>query len=99
MEGVHEDVRAGVDLGDAWVGAGDVPRSQPAGPDDLSRQPGAIELVRQLDQLADRLLRLPHPQVAIRLEHAMALVAEHPAQAEARDAIHVLAEVRRGIDS
>ena len=54
MEGVHEDVGAGVDLGDPLVRAGDVPGAETAGADDLGGEPVALERVGELEQLGDR---------------------------------------------
>ena len=50
VERVREDVRAGVDLGDARVRAGDVPRAETAARDDLGAQPGGGERVGRPDQ-------------------------------------------------
>src|SRR6185437_4963761 len=47
---VHEDVRAGVDLGDARVRAGDVPRTESAGGDDVCRETIPIEGIGRGDQ-------------------------------------------------
>ena len=48
-----------------------------------------------LEELGVRRLRLLDPQRAVRLEHAVALVAEQPAQPQARLALDVRAELDR----
>ena len=50
VEGVGEDVRAGVDLGDARVRAGDVPGAEPARRDDAGGEAAAVEGVDDADQ-------------------------------------------------
>ena len=87
VEGVAEYVGAGVDLGDARVRARDVPRAEAAGRDDLGAEAAACR---------KRLRRRParrSPRVAfsmrsgtIRLEHAVALVAQQALEPEARQA-------------
>ena len=50
VEGVGEDVRAGVDLGDARVRAGDVPRAEAARRDDVGGEALRVEGVDDADQ-------------------------------------------------
>ena len=95
MERVAEDVRARVDLGVARVRTRQVPGAEAAAGDDLGGEAVAVELVDDLDQGVVRRPALLDPHGPVGLEHAVPLVAEDAAQAQARQPLDQPAEVDR----
>ncbi len=102
MEVVHDHIRAGLDLRDAGVARGPLPRGDTAGRADLAWN---TVLGKQLGDAGEELHRLALPfmaQVVVECQRAMPLVAGDSLEAQ-RGKVHHLPGngqgIRCGIDS
>src|SRR6185295_2187787 len=74
VEGVHEDVGAGLELGPSRVGGDQVVGARAAGRDDLALDAVGGQVVDDLEQVGHRLPLLRDAKGAVGLEHAVALI-------------------------
>ena len=81
--GVHQDVGAGLNLGDARHAAGDIEGAGATGRNDLAGQAGATDRLDAGSQTLHRVVSHRCPLITLRNADGVTLVAHYPAQPDA----------------